>query len=223
MTDQQAITPRDLIIWGNKFRSQSKRAARATWKFIDFLGDGYRAYGDAIYDQMDERYYALGYLRNLVTTGLNFPPSRRVNLPQLSPSHFQVVNSIKDRELQEAALRLAADKGLTRNELREECKRRGLIDARDKTALELALDNHALAAENTIQARELSRANGRNHALEAELAAAIQAQAAARLADEPNAGARIAYERDVPGEWVTGRCPECHRPLVCPVCGEVRG
>jgi hypothetical protein len=177
ITDQQIINPRDLVIWGNKFRSQSKRAARAIWKFIDFLGDGYRTYGDAIYDQMDERYYAIGTLRNFVTTGLNFPLSRRVNLPQLSPSHFQVVNSIKDRELQEAALRLAADKGLTRNELREECKRRGLIDVRDKTALELALDNHALAAENAIQARELAATNGNVKALEAQLAA-IEARAA---------------------------------------------
>jgi len=225
MTDQQAISPHDLVIWGNKFRSQSKRAARAIWKFIDFLADGYRAYGDAIYDQMDEKYYALGTLRNFVTTGLNFPLSRRVNLPQLSPSHFQAVNSIKDPEYQAIMLRWAADKGVGRDALREECKRLRLLPPGDKTALELALDNHALMAENTIAARELAAtkaevaaANGRYHALEEQVA-----EMEARAADY--APPAMTYPRgEDHSEWAQSPavCPACGGVLVCRECGEVQ-
>lgn len=218
MTNQQIINPADLVAWGDEFRRRAERTTAAMWDFIDFMGDGYRAYGDEIYNHVDEQYYALGTLRNMVTTALNFPLSRRVNLPRLSPAHYQVVNSIKDAELQAAALRLAADRGLTRNELRAECKRLGLIS--DKDALELSLEVHALSAE-------LHNANGKLASLQAQIDAAPLPLVAPYPANYSNTApdphpADVAYAISQGDEWQTGRCPECGGRLVCERCGEVQ-
>lgn len=220
MTNQQIINPADLIAWGDEFRRRAEYIEKVTWDFIEFLGDGYRAYGDAIYDQVDKQHYALGTLRNMVTTALNFPASRRRELPQLSPAHYQVVNSIKDRELQAVMLRWAKENEATRDGLREECKRLGLLSSGDKTALELSLEVHALSAE-------VAATNGRIAALQAQIDAAplpfVAPYPTSYNGTAPDLHpADVAYAISQGSEWLTGRC-ECGGELVCRRCGKVQG
>lgn len=78
---------------------------------------------------------------------------------------------------------------------------------------EVEITNRALGDAVEFYAEQLAARDA--------LIAQIKAQAAARQLDEPNAGARIAYERDTAGEWQTGRCA-CGGRLVCERCGEVQ-
>jgi rubrerythrin len=117
-------------------------------------------------------------VRNLLTLGKDFPPSRRVNLPDLSPDHYQTVCSLEPQD-QEALLRMAAELQMTRDELRQKCRELNLIQSRDYR--ELALENDDLSQRNGKQAATLERQAERIQQLEAAL---VEAQAAQQDAEE---------------------------------------
>ena len=97
---------------------------------------------------------------------------------------------------------------VNRDQIRAYKKQRRLGFVQD--ARDVAMERDALANENHDLQAEVAAANGR--------LAAIEAQAAARLADDPQAGAEEAYRRDAHEEWVTD---DYYIPFDCIKCGAV--
>ena len=208
MTDLVKYT--NVEAWAAALTQTARNLHADVWRLAELLDGGEAQFGEAIYQYTDSLGLDYGYLRNLKWVAGVFPLSRRVTLPALPLSYFQEVAPLPDDEA-DSWLKLANEEGWSRATLRAKLREARKVTAPDPG--DVYLENHALKAE-------AAASNGRWHALE-EQVAALEAAAAQRLADDP--GAAMTYPRgeDHAGEWLTGRCPECDTPMVCPKCGRI--
>lgn len=198
-----------LDAWAADLTATARNLHADVWRLAELLDGGEAQFGESIYQYTDSLGLDYAYMRNLKWVAGVFPVSRRVTLPALPLSYFQEVAPLPDDEA-DAWLVLANEQGWSRATLRGKLREARKVTAPDPG--DVYLENHALKAE-------VAATNGRYHALEAQVAA-LEAAAAERLQDEPNAG--MTYPRGGGDEWLTGRC-ECGGELVCRRCGKVQG
>ena len=203
------ILDASLETWGAELKYKKQNLDNATWDLIDHVANGYAQFGDAIYQYADEENFTLGYLRNCVTTGTNYPFTRRENLPPLSPSHFQATNSIKDEDQQDTALWQAHILSLNRDQFRDWLRERGLTKTRDY--VELIYENDALENKNA----ELETKNGHKSDEITRLRETLEQITAERDNYQSEAEHWRASDADTSDDD-DGWSPE---RLVCPECG----
>lgn len=190
-----------LEAWGAEFKRLADNLHAATWELIDHLALGDTLFADDILQYVEQTDFSPGYLRNLRTIGRQFPFTRRVNLPQLPPAHYQAVNSLEPED-QDEMLWLAYEKDLSRDELRAELRQRGLTNAREVG--EVYLENEYLYQRN-------ERLEQHNGDLQAEVDR-LKREASAQASRDPLAPVDEAYERDA---------EDCQHEYVCRRCGEL--
>lgn len=184
----------------------------------DLLAGAAALWGETYSQAMDETDYDYDTLASEKYTCERIPFMRR----RKKVTHFAYYRELAPLPVAEQERMLDLIEAGTlknRDQIRTYKRQRRLGFVQD--ARDVALERDDLANRNSDLEAEVAATNGTLKALQAQMAS-IEAQAAARLADEPNAGARIAYERDTASEWVTGRCPECGGRLVCERCGGVQ-
>jgi hypothetical protein len=185
--------------WAEGLRQRVERVKRATWDLIDHLALGDHLFGDKVDQYLDETGFSHGYLRNLRTTGLNFPSSRRVNLPPLPPSFYQDVNPLT-QDFQDTMLWIAYNENMTREQMRDLMREMKLTNARE--TLDVVLENDYLAARNGRLERD-------NQTLRDAITAREERLAAARHSNEETNGGEddIFYGQVIDKNTVI--CPEC--------------
>lgn len=144
-----------LDAWAAGLRRRVQILHDDLWHLIDYIGDGYDQFGDAVFDYADEVGLSIGRMRSYNLTAHNFSRLRRANLPELSPAHYEVVNSLQPDD-QERMLQVAHAYGLSRDELRAQCREERLTTSREPD--EVRMDNHYLEARVANLERDLETA-----------------------------------------------------------------